>query len=93
MTQNNAREHTKLPRIIQQLKFCRYECDGGVLENNAAFIGLEEISKLHPDPIREIAEIKAFAAMQKDLADIWKIRAESYEMRYHQLLNERAKHA
>ena len=30
--------------IVEQLKACGYECEGGCLENNVEFIRLEEIA-------------------------------------------------
>ena len=28
---------------IKQLEFCNYECEGGILKNNVAFIALKEL--------------------------------------------------
>jgi len=33
-----------LLEIVNQLKKCKYTCQGGPLENNIAFIALEEIA-------------------------------------------------
>jgi len=30
-------------KAIEQLKFCGYECEGGILVNNVAFIALQEL--------------------------------------------------
>ena len=30
-------------KAIEQLEFCEYECQGGVLINNVAFIALKEL--------------------------------------------------
>lgn len=35
---------TALSEIVEQLKMCGYECEGGLLENNVEFIRLEEIA-------------------------------------------------
>lgn len=35
----------KLKAIVEQLKSCGYECEGGYLENNTAFIELEELAE------------------------------------------------
>lgn len=34
-----------LPPIVEQLRSCRYECEGGPLENNEAFIELVALSE------------------------------------------------
>lgn len=34
-----------LKEIVEQLKSCGYECQGGPLENNIAFIKLKEMAK------------------------------------------------
>jgi hypothetical protein len=33
-----------LSEIVEQLRMCKYECEGGHLENNVEFIRLEEIA-------------------------------------------------
>lgn len=43
----------KLKSIIAQLKSCNYECVAGKLENNSAFIELEQIA----NPTKTIAEL------------------------------------
>ncbi len=35
---------TALSKIVEQLKACEFECEGGNLENNAQFIQLVEIA-------------------------------------------------
>lgn len=34
-----------LPEIVEQLKFCDYECEGGLLHMNVAFQALEKLAK------------------------------------------------
>jgi hypothetical protein len=34
-----------LKKIVEQLKGCGYECEGGVLVNNVAFIALERMAE------------------------------------------------
>jgi hypothetical protein len=34
-----------LKAIVEQLKFCDYECIGGPMINNVAFIALEELAE------------------------------------------------
>jgi hypothetical protein len=35
----------QLKEIVEQLKSCGYSCEAGPLENNTAFIQLEELAK------------------------------------------------
>lgn len=37
-------EHKTLSEIVKQLESCKYECEGGALENNIAFTKLKEIA-------------------------------------------------
>lgn len=37
-----------LLEIVEQLKFCGFECEDGKLENNAAFLQLVQIALTHP---------------------------------------------
>jgi len=30
-------------KAIEQLEFCEYECEGGIMVNNVAFIALKEL--------------------------------------------------
>lgn len=72
-----------LTEIIAQLEACRFECKGGPLELNEAFIGLKEIAELHDHLIalmnslddtlpeeRVIEELRAIKATGK----IWRER-------------------
>jgi len=38
---NEYKENPK--KAIEQLEFCGYECEGGVMANNVAFIALKEL--------------------------------------------------
>ena len=35
-----------LKKIIRQLEFCNYECRGGILQNNVAFMALKKLSEV-----------------------------------------------
>lgn len=39
---------TSLKEIIEQLKLCRFDCEGGALENNIAFIELKKLAIPQP---------------------------------------------
>ncbi len=39
-------KYDSLPKIVEQLRKCNYECEGGVLINNVAFISLERMASL-----------------------------------------------
>jgi len=34
-----------LSKIVEQLEFCKYECQGGPLKNNRAFVALKQIAE------------------------------------------------
>jgi hypothetical protein len=37
--------HDTLAKIVEQLEWCRYECEAGKLENNIAFIALKRMAE------------------------------------------------
>lgn len=37
-----------LKEIVEQLELCGYECEGGKLENNVAFIALKKLAEQRP---------------------------------------------
>lgn len=41
----------ELKGIVAQLESCKYECEGGPLENNVKFIRLKEIAETMPTRI------------------------------------------
>lgn len=54
-------EYTTLAQIVEQLEKCEYECEGGYLKNNVAFVALKNkasdlkamccLGKEHPCPM------------------------------------------
>ena len=45
MTQEEIDKYDSLQKIVDQLEMCEYECIGGNLVNNIAFIKLKELAK------------------------------------------------
>jgi hypothetical protein len=45
---NKGRYPINLREAIDQLRSCHFECDGGTLENNVAFRGLERLADKFP---------------------------------------------
>ncbi len=39
-----------LPKIVEQLELCEYECEGGPLRNDAAFIALKRRAESDGQP-------------------------------------------
>lgn len=37
--------HDTLAKIVEQLEWCGYECEGGNLVNNVAFIALKQMAE------------------------------------------------
>lgn len=61
-----------LKEIIEQLESCNYECEGGPLVNNEAWIELKrmaEIGSLSATPIKTLSKEE-----EKDLSERWKKR-------------------
>ena len=46
-----------IKEIVEQLESCKYKCEGGFLENNVAFIALQEMAKRRYMTDRYIGEI------------------------------------
>lgn len=43
--QQEVDKYDSLQKIVDQLESCHYECEGGILENNIAFIKLKQLAK------------------------------------------------
>lgn len=43
------KEYKTLKEIVEQLEWCGYECQGGPLVNNIAFIALKEMAKIESE--------------------------------------------
>jgi len=54
-----------LKAIVEQLEFCGYECEGGILINNVAFIALKEIA----EEVEELKEIKNYSDKYNDFIE------------------------
>ena len=60
----------ELPEIIEQLEKCEFECEGGPLRNNVAFIALKEMAEIGATPetvitVEEFAKRKAIKILDK----------------------------
>jgi len=58
-----------LKQIVEQLGMCGYECEGGKLEMNTAFIELKKISNISVKPVVE--EKEYFVTFKKYLHPEW----------------------
>ena len=43
-TETEIAKYDTIEKIVQQLKFCNYKCEAGILVNNVAFIALSRMS-------------------------------------------------
>lgn len=50
------KDYRTIKEIVEQLSKCNYECEGGYLNNNIAFIRLKEISELSYQPKFQVNE-------------------------------------
>lgn len=46
-----SEQQMNLKEIVEQLEWCKYECQAGPLENNTAFIALKELAESEEDRI------------------------------------------
>jgi len=82
-----------LAEIVEQLEFCDYQCEGGPIRNNIAFIELKRLSQRNNILLVALREITEGAPTEDD----WKVPYASMDHgtvdREHYRLAQIARHA
>ena len=68
-----------LNEIVKQLEWCDYECTGGPLKNNSAWIAVKLIAQTCPDPVYDLAYLRARLAEMTEFRNWWRTQARQWE--------------